>query len=151
MCIDLKLHKKNNAFANGPPDVAAEAYYCFATCYKNEKGLSMNLSRPTILLDSAIEINILRPPNTKSDFLDNFRIYLELAQVQSRITTDLRRAKEGSRRAGLVEDILLKLNQIWQLNIEVCLIYLCFTSAVLIISNQRIVTTSDDTKKGTEV
>lgn len=132
MCIDLELHKEDNVFASGPPDVAAEAHYCFATCYKNEKALSMNLSRLTILLDSAIEINLVRPPNTKSDFLDNFRIYLDLAQVQSRITTDLRRAKEGSQRASLVEDILVKLNQIWQLNIEVRLLYLYFTLAVFL-------------------
>lgn len=141
MCIDLELHKDDNAFASGPPDEAIEAYYCFATCYMNEKALSMNLSRLSILLDRTIEINLVRLPNAKSDFLDNFRIYLDLAQVQSRITTDLRPAEEGSQRASLAEDILVKLNQIWKLNIEVGLIYLYFIFAVFIRSNQHIVTT----------
>jgi hypothetical protein len=118
----LNLHKQLNAFSDCL-DIADEAYYCFAVCYKNDKGLAMNLGRTAFLQDSSIEIDILRPPSSKVEVIDNFRIYLELAQVQSRIVSDLRSAKEGPNRAGAMSDILDKLNNIWHLNEKVRLSY----------------------------
>ncbi|RDL32673.1 uncharacterized protein BP5553_09129 [Venustampulla echinocandica] len=118
MCLDMKLHKKGNTFENGPRDIAIEAYYCFAICYKNDKGLAMNLDRPAFLQDSIIEIDLLKPPTTTSVILDNFTIYLQLAQVQSCIATELRLANGASRRAALMSNLLAKMNQIWKLNTE---------------------------------
>ena len=79
----------------------------------------MNLGRPPLLQDSIIEVDILRPPNSNIEVVDNFRIYLELAQVQSQIVTKLRPTKEGLKRAGLRSDIFAKMNYIWELNKKV--------------------------------
>lgn len=79
----------------------------------------MNLARPPFLHDSEIETDLLRPPNAKEEVVDNFRIYIELAKIQSRIITDLRPAKGSDREAGLMSEILVKMDLIWRLNEEV--------------------------------
>jgi len=80
----------------------------------------MNLSRPAFLDDSVIEIDILRPPGSQSEVVDNLRIYLELSKVQSWLMTHLRTAKGSHREAGLMNEILGKMDYIWQLNKEAC-------------------------------
>lgn len=79
----------------------------------------MNLARPPFLPDSEIETDLLRPPNAKEEVVDNFRIYIELAKIQSRIITDLRPARGSGREAGLMSEILAKMDFIWRLNEEV--------------------------------
>ncbi|KAF4633140.1 hypothetical protein G7Y89_g4977 [Cudoniella acicularis] len=85
ICIDLKLHKKVNAFSN-TSEIAMEAYFCFSTCYKADKGLAMNLARPAFLQDSEIEIDILRPPNSKIDVVDNFESILSLLKFKAKLS-----------------------------------------------------------------
>ncbi|KAH8671773.1 hypothetical protein BGZ60DRAFT_527225 [Tricladium varicosporioides] len=113
LCISLDLHKKFNKFSK-TPEIAQEAYYCFATCYKMDKGLAMNLARPAFLTDTEIEIDLFSPP-FKEKLMDNFRIYLELAQVQGRIITDLRPARATSVQLGLMLDMLARMDNIWQI------------------------------------
>ncbi|KAG9231109.1 hypothetical protein BJ875DRAFT_487310 [Amylocarpus encephaloides] len=117
MCIELGLHKRMNVFSNSAT-MAREAYYCFSTNYKNDKGLAMNLGRPAFIQDSLIEIDILRPPHSSNDALDNFRVYLELAKIQSRVIEELRPAKGVSLRSNILAGILSTMDGIWHLNMQ---------------------------------
>ncbi|KAH6669054.1 hypothetical protein B0J14DRAFT_599954 [Halenospora varia] len=114
LSIILNLHKKFNEFSK-TPEIAQEAYYCFATCYKMDKGLAMNLARPAFLTDAEMEIDLFTPPSSREQLMDNFRIYLELAQVQSRIITNLRPARGTSMQLGLMLDMLTRMDNIWQI------------------------------------
>lgn len=116
ICQDLELYKASVLLNYA--DNSEEAYYCAAVCYKIEKGLAMNLGKSAILDDGIIEIDLFRPPNSTADLLDNFRIYMELAQVQSKIITSLRPVKQDQR-GTVMPQIVLKMKQIWQLVIQV--------------------------------
>jgi hypothetical protein len=79
----------------------------------------MNLGRPSFLQDSIIEIDIFTAPNSERLVLDNFRIYLKLAQIQSCIINELRPAKAGNHRTSIMSSILTRMDHVWQLNKEV--------------------------------
>ncbi|EPE26382.1 hypothetical protein GLAREA_02294 [Glarea lozoyensis ATCC 20868] len=113
MCMDMNLHKSIYQQA----EQADEAYYCFALCYKNDKGLAMNLGKTGFLADSSIEVDLLRPPSAKAEVLDNFRIYLELSIIQSRIISDLRPAPPKSK-PKIMDKLVAAMQSIWQLNLE---------------------------------
>ena len=95
-----------------------EAYYCFSLCYKTDKSLAMNLGNPVFIADTAIEISLFKLPSTDEDLLDNFRIYIELARIQSRINCDLRPASP-SRRKKILKDIAATMDEIWKMNLKV--------------------------------
>jgi hypothetical protein len=85
----------------------------------HDKGLAMNLGQSPHLPDCMIEIDILKPPNRAESSLDNFRIYLELAKIQSRINLDLRSASTSTEQANLISGTLVKMDYIWALNNQV--------------------------------
>ena len=78
----------------------------------------MNLGNPVFIADTEIEISLLRLPSTDEDLLDNFRIYIELARIQSRINSDLRPASP-SRRRKIMKDIAATMDEIWKMNLKV--------------------------------
>lgn len=86
-----------------------------------DKGLAMNLARPAFLTDAEMEIDLFTPPSSREQLMDNFRIYLELAQVQSRIITNLRPARGTSMQLGLMLDMLTRMDNIWQICEQVSL------------------------------
>ncbi|PVH87787.1 hypothetical protein DL98DRAFT_648735 [Cadophora sp. DSE1049] len=115
LCIALGLHKRINQFSSGPVSTATEAYYCFTTAYLNDKGLAMNLSTMPFLDDSIIEIDILIAPGATAPVLDNFHLYLRLAQIQGSIITDLRSSGARRQRQETLTAILNEMDRIWQL------------------------------------
>jgi hypothetical protein len=116
ICLSMQLHKRRSAFAS--PIAGAEAYYCFALCYINDKGLAMNLGRTSFLPDREIEVDILENSVTKAPVIDNFYIYLSLARIQSLITDSLTQLKSPKDQKQSIERILVKMKEIWALKVE---------------------------------
>jgi hypothetical protein len=119
MCLALELHRKEDSSRGSSLSTSREAYYCFTLCYMHDKGLAMNLGQSPHLPDCMIEIDILKPPNRVEPSLDNFRIYLELAKIQSRINIDLRSTSTSTEQANLISGTLVKMDYIWALNNQV--------------------------------
>ncbi|KAH6721068.1 hypothetical protein BKA61DRAFT_150913 [Leptodontidium sp. MPI-SDFR-AT-0119] len=122
LCKALGLHKRINNFSTGSIAVAAEAYNCFATCYLNDKGLAMNLSTIPFLDDTIIEIDVLKSPAATGPVLDNFHLYLRLAQIQGSIIKELRSTAARRQRQEILTEILLEMDTIWNLYQELHII-----------------------------
>ncbi|KAG4433192.1 hypothetical protein IFR05_011327 [Cadophora sp. M221] len=123
LCKTLRLHKRLNDFSTGPIAVAAEAYNCFATCYLNDKGLAMNLGIMPFLDDAIIEIDVLKSPAATGPVLDNFQLYLRLAQIQGSIIKELRcTAAARRKRQEILTGILHEMDTVWNLYQELHII-----------------------------
>lgn len=122
LCKVLGFHKGTNNFSTGSIAVAAEAYNCFATCYLNDKGLAMNLSTVPFLDDAVIEIDVLRSPAATGPVLDNFHLYLRLAQIQGSIIKELRSTTARRQRQEILTRILHEMDTIWNLYQELHII-----------------------------
>lgn len=120
LCIRLELNRHINARSYECDDQDLEAYYCFALCYLNDKGMALNSLEPSFMNDATIDLEVLQHPDSTVGSTDNFSIYLELAQVQSRITSELLPAKSNSRpRATIISRLAAEMNQIWHSKIGV--------------------------------
>ena len=79
----------------------------------------MNLSTNPFLDDANIEVDILIAPGAIAPVLDNFHLYLRLAQIQGKIITDLRSTGTRRQRQEILTGILDEMDKIWQLYEEV--------------------------------
>ena len=121
LCIRLELNRHINARSYECDDQDLEAYYCFALCYLNDKGMALNLLESSFMNDATIDLDVLQHPDSTVGSTDNFSLYLELAQVQSRITSELLPTKSNSRpRATIISRLAAEMNQIWHSKIRVC-------------------------------
>ena len=118
----LDLHKMTNSFTEDRTDEAFEAYACFGFTYMQDKGLAMNLGRPACLQDIFIEEGVFERPVQVLTRPTLFYEYLKLAQVQSRIITNLHSAARSSmtNTNGVVTDILSRMDELWKSSQEVC-------------------------------
>ena len=79
----------------------------------------MNLSTKPFLDDVNIEIDILIAPGATAPVLDNFHLYLRLAQIQGKIITDLRSKGSRRQRQEILTGILDEMDKIWHMYQEV--------------------------------
>ncbi|CZR59387.1 uncharacterized protein PAC_09279 [Phialocephala subalpina] len=116
ICLALQLNKPGNVFTN--PGTELEAYFCFAMCYMNDKGLAMNLGQPSLLPDSEMEVDILVHPRSHIPVVDNFYLYLNLANIQSFIMKDLKRSTDPEEQRQAIDNLLSKMSDIWRLKVQ---------------------------------
>lgn len=79
----------------------------------------MNLSTIPFLDDTIIEIDVLKSPAATGPVLDNFHLYLRLAQIQGSIIKELRSTAARRQRQEILTEILLEMDTIWNLYQEV--------------------------------
>ncbi len=100
--------------------MAIEAYHCFAYCYANDKGLAMNLGRPSSLPESILEFDILKPPISIVSPIEHFLLCIALSQLQSYIITYLRSPASRPKHDAYIPVLLAKSDALWGTVQDVC-------------------------------